>query len=64
MCAAITYAKSKGTISVVAAGNENADVAAKVPAGCPDAITVSAVDSNLVKASFSNYGAEVDVAAP
>jgi serine protease len=48
----------------VAAGNENADVSTKVPAGCSNAITVSAVDSNLNKASFSNYGKEVDVAAP
>lgn len=51
-------------LSVVAAGNENADVSAKVPAGCADALTVSAVDSSLAKASFSNYGTKVDVAAP
>lgn len=64
ICSAISYAKSKGVLSVVAAGNENADVSAKVPAGCADALTVSAVDSSLVKASFSNYGSKVDVAAP
>lgn len=64
MCSAITYAKSKGTLSIVAAGNENADVSTKVPAWCSDAITVWAVDSNLTKASFSNYGAKVDVSAP
>jgi subtilisin len=64
ICNAITNAKSKWTISVVAAWNENADVSAKVPAGCSDAITVWAVDSNLTKASFSNYWNEVDVSAP
>ena len=32
ICNAITAAKSKGTISIVAAGNENADVSVKVPA--------------------------------
>ena len=32
MCSAITSARSKGTLSVVAAGNENADVIGKVPA--------------------------------
>lgn len=64
ICNAITNAKAKWTISVVAAWNENADVSAKVPAGCSDAITVWAVDSTLTKASFSNYWAEVDVSAP
>jgi hypothetical protein len=64
ICNAITNAKTKWTISVVAAWNENADVSAKVPAGCSDAITVWAVDSTLTKASFSNYWAEVDVSAP
>lgn len=40
MCNAITAARAKGTIAVVAAGNENADVSRKVPAGCKDAVTV------------------------
>lgn len=64
VCAAITSARSKGTLAVVAAGNENADTSAKIPAGCTDALTVAAVDSSLTKAYFSNYGAAVDVAAP
>jgi len=64
MCNAITQAKTKWVISIVSAGNSNADVSTVVPAGCSDAITVSAVDSTLTKASFSNYGSEVDVAAP
>lgn len=64
ICQAITYAKSKWTVAVVAAGNENTTVSNKVPAWCSDAITVSAVDSQLRKASFSNYGVWVDVAAP
>lgn len=64
ICNAITNAKAKWTISIVAAWNENADVSTKVPAGCSNAITVWAVDSNLTKASFSNYWTEVDVSAP
>jgi subtilisin family serine protease len=64
ICSAIASARLKGTLSIVAAGNENADVSTKVPAGCKDALTVGAVDVNLSKASFSNYGAEVDVSAP
>lgn len=64
VCAAINYAKSKGTITVVAAGNSNVNVSTFVPGGCTNAITVGAVDSTLTRASFSNYGAKVDVAAP
>jgi serine protease len=64
ICSAITAAKNKGTITIVAAGNENIDVSTTVPAGCTDAITVGAVDSNVKKASFSNYGSKVDVSAP
>lgn len=64
ICAAIDYAKSKGTITVVAAGNSNIDVNTQVPAGCANAITVGAVDSTLTKASFSNYGTKTDIAAP
>ena len=64
ICGAITAAKNKGTITIVAAGNENIDVSTTVPAGCADAITVGAVDSNVKKASFSNYGSKVDVSAP
>ncbi len=40
LCEAIDYALAKGTISVVAAGNENEDISEKVPAGCKNAITV------------------------
>lgn len=40
------------------------DASTQVPAGCANAITVGAVDSALTKASFSNYGAKLDVAAP
>ncbi len=64
ICSAITNAKLKWTISIVAAWNENANVNAKVPAWCSDAITVWAVDQNIIKASFSNYWDEVDLSAP
>ncbi len=32
ICAAIDYAKTKGTITVVAAGNSNVDVNTQIPA--------------------------------
>ncbi|KAG7141858.1 Subtilisin-like protease 2 [Verticillium longisporum] len=54
-----------GVVPVVAAGNENQDAANTSPASAPQAITVGAIDaSNDQKASFSNFGADVDIFAP
>lgn len=54
-----------GVVPVVAAGNENQDAANTSPASAPKAITVGAIDaSNDQKASFSNFGADVDIFAP
>jgi serine protease len=64
MQAAINSARSRGTVVVVAAGNSNADAAAFFPASCAGVITVAAVGRTGGKASYSNYGAAVDVAAP
>lgn len=63
---AINGALSRGTTVVVAAGNSNANVSNFTPAGCTGAglIVVGATDSTARKASFSNYGAGVDVSAP
>ncbi|KAH7360896.1 putative subtilisin-like protease [Rhexocercosporidium sp. MPI-PUGE-AT-0058] len=59
--AALTRA---GVTVVVAAGNENQDAANVSPASAPSAITVGAIDANDAKASFSNFGADVDIFAP
>jgi subtilisin family serine protease len=50
----------------VAAGNESADAENTSPArlNYTGVYTVSAIDSNGVLASFSNYGMPVDAAAP
>lgn len=48
----------------VAAGNNNGNAANYSPASEPTACTVGATDSSDAKASFSNYGALVDVFAP
>jgi len=40
------------------------DAANDSPASAPSAITVGAVDAKDAKASFSNFGAAVDVFAP
>ena len=65
MADAIAYAHdARDVVFVAAAGNSNRDVAAFSPANLRDALAVSAFDSNDAKASFSNFGAKIDVAAP
>ncbi|KAF3920679.1 Oryzin [Orbilia brochopaga] len=53
-----------GVVLVVAAGNENQDVKNVSPASTPEALTVGALDKYNTIASFSNWGAGVDVFAP
>ncbi|MGB9596027.1 MAG: S8 family serine peptidase [Candidatus Poribacteria bacterium] len=60
---ALNYAKSKGCVLVAAAGNKNSSIK-YYPAAYNGVIAVSASDQNDAKASFSNYGTWVDVAAP
>jgi serine protease len=62
--AAINAAVNRGTTIVVAAGNENANVSSSSPANCQNVIAVAATTSSGARASFSNYGAGVDIAAP
>jgi subtilisin len=61
----IQTAAEKGILFAIAAGNDAADVSGYSPArfNHPNVFTVSAVDSSNRFASFSNYGASVDVAA-
>tara|TARA_R110000868_G_scaffold284132_1_gene544612 strand:+ start:272 stop:1756 length:1485 start_codon:yes stop_codon:yes gene_type:complete len=61
---AISYAYSKGVIIVFAAGNGNDDVQYYSPANYAKVIAVGATDSNDNRASFSNYGTQVAIAAP
>lgn len=63
---AVNYANKKGAIVVVAAGNENIDAKKRAPASVDGVITVSALDSELKKASFSNdvSGLKMGIAAP
>jgi len=60
---AIDYAVNKGVVVVAAAGNSNTS-APSYPAYYANVIAVGATDNNDNKASFSNYGSWVDVAAP
>lgn len=63
---AIEYAIMQGAIVVVAAGNEGSNATKYVPAACDNVITVSAVDEDLNKATFSNYVNDIQykLAAP
>ncbi|HEY5803212.1 MAG TPA: S8 family peptidase [Lysobacter sp.] len=61
---AINAAVGRGTTVVVAAGNDGIDVAGFSPAGCQNVIAVAATNRLGKRASFSNHGAKIDVAAP
>ncbi|MFC3129898.1 S8 family peptidase [Coralloluteibacterium stylophorae] len=61
---AINGAVGRGTTVVVAAGNSNTNVSSAVPANCGNVVAVAATTSTGSRASFSNYGAGIDVSAP
>ena len=61
---AVAAAVASGVFFAIAAGNNNGNAANYSPASEPTAFTVAASDINDAKASFSNYGALVDVWAP
>ncbi len=62
--AAVNSARSRNTVVVVAAGNSNANASGFSPASCSGVITVAATNRSGGRASYSNYGALVAVAAP
>ncbi|MER6785456.1 S8 family serine peptidase [Streptomyces sp. NPDC000658] len=61
---AITAAVNRGTTVVVAAGNDNDNVANHSPGNCDNVISVGATNRTGAKASYSNYGSLVDISAP
>jgi len=61
---AVTAMHNAGVVVSVAAGNSNANACNYSPARAAEAITVGATDSSDARASFSNYGACVDIFAP
>jgi serine protease len=62
--AAVDAAVNSGAVVVVAAGNATDDVALYSPANCNNVITVGAVDRAGARASYVNFGEEVDLSAP
>lgn len=63
---AVAYAQKAGAVVIVAAGNGAANAKNFAPAGAPGVICVSAVDTLLRKANFSNSTQDVKmgIAAP
>jgi serine protease len=61
---AINMAVAAGTVVVVAAGNNGNEVANYSPANCSNVIAVAAVGRTGARASYSNNGSKIDVAAP
>ncbi|MEO1258122.1 MAG: S8 family serine peptidase [Bacteroidota bacterium] len=63
---AVEYANKKGAVVVVAAGNSNRNAKDFAPANTPGVITVSAINNQLNKATFSNTNndLEMGLAAP
>jgi serine protease len=61
---AIALANRRGATVVVAAGNDDDNVAHYSPASCPGAVTVAATGITSRRASYSNYGSGIDLAAP
>ena len=55
--------RNQGVIVIAAAGNDNSSVPF-YPASYDGVVSVSAVDINKSKASYSNFGVRIDVAAP
>ncbi|MGH8081611.1 MAG: S8 family serine peptidase [Lysobacter sp.] len=61
---AINAAVAYGATVVIAAGNDNIDVAGFNPASCANIVAVAANNLAGNRAYYSNYGAGIDVTAP
>ena len=59
---AYTSVWSKGAMTIAATGNDGAAVS--YPAAYTEVVGIGAVDSNLAKADFSNFGTQVDLVGP
>lgn len=63
MPVAIQYARTNNVLFFASAGNSNNNLP-HYPSDYPGALSVAATDEGDVRAWFSNYGANVDLAAP
>jgi hypothetical protein len=61
---AVTNMSNSGVFTAVGAGSSNADACSYSPSSAYGTVTAAASESNDYRASFSNYGACVDLYAP
>lgn len=61
---AINFASGAGAAVVAAAGNSNIPASDVSPANCQNVIAVAASTRQGARATYSNYGSAIDVAAP
>ena len=61
---AVLYAVNRGCTVVAAAGNANENTENTTPAHLEECIVVAAINRQLEKADFSNWGDSIDFAAP
>ena len=61
---AISAVRQQGATIVVAAGNSDSDASGFRPANCDGVITVAATNRQGGRASYSNFGNVVEIAAP
>ena len=60
---AVRYAHKKGVLLIGASGNNGANTIS-YPARFPEVISVGAINSSKYKASYSNYGSNLNLVAP
>ncbi|HUR78953.1 MAG TPA: S8 family serine peptidase [Acidimicrobiales bacterium] len=61
---AVDYAADRGVILVAAAGNDGANNSVDFPGAYPNVIAVGALTSSKDRASYSDGGPQLDIAAP
>jgi oryzin len=61
---AVEAAYQEGVLTVVSAGNDQADSSTKSPASAPNALTVGATSWTRNRSSYSNFGPGIDVFGP
>jgi serine protease len=60
----VDQVKAAGGILVVAAGNENSPASQATPGSCQNVITVASTARDGGRAVYSNFGPEIEIAAP
>ena len=63
MATAVRQATDNGSLLIASAGNENSSVP-NYPASYPEVMSISAIGPNMQRASYSSFGAFVDITAP